>query len=391
MRPEVELARRVKAMTRIEVITKAMEGKIRWIDASAILGITPRQVRRLRARAERDGIAYVVDQRGGRPRRKRIPGKTVAELCRLRREKYMEFSVQHFWEKVTEKHGLKVSYSHALSVLQAANLAEKLPKRGTYRRKRERRPMRGMMLHIDASTHRWFGRQVCDLVVVMDDADGRVLYAMFVEQEGVASTLAALACVLKQHGRFTELYHDRGTHYGRREGIDAAEPSGQVQRVLRALGIRQIFARSPEARGRSERNFGTHQKRLVPELKLHGITDMQAANRYLWEGGYITDFNRRFSVDPAQPESAFVRMAGVDIPMLAAVQHERTVGRDNIVRLDGLLLQLPEGPKRTTHAGCPVIVHVLDQELVVTWQGRAIGRFSKYGDPLPLKTTRRAA
>jgi hypothetical protein len=377
-------------MTRIEVITKAMQGKILWVNAADILGLTARQVRRLRARAEEHGIEYVVDQRGGRPRRKRIKAETVEALCRLRREKYMDFSVRHFWEHATEKHGLKLSYSHALAVLQAARLAEKLPKRGTYRRRRERRAMRGMLLHIDASTHLWFGERQCDLVVVMDDADGRVLYAMFVEQEGVASTLAALAYVLKHHGRFAELYHDRGTHYGRREGLDAADPSGQVQRVLRAVGVRQIFARSPEARGRSERNFGTHQQRLVNELKLHGICDMAAANRYLWEGGYIADFNQRFTVKPAQPESVFTRLAGFDLTLLTAVQHERTVGRDNVVRFEGMPLQLSEGRQRTTYAGCPVVVHELDNELLVTLQSKPIGRFTKLGDPLPLRARRAA-
>jgi len=385
MKQDARLASKVKAMTRIEVISKAMAGKIRWVDVANILGVTDRQVRRLKVTAETKGVAFVVDQRGGRPRRKRVKAEVVEELCRLRREKYADFSVRHFFEHATEKHGLKLSYSHALAVLQAVGLAEKLPKRGTYRRRRERRPLRGMLLHIDASTHLWFGDRQCDLVVVLDDADGRVLYAMFFEQEGVASTLAALSHVLKHQGRFAELYHDRGTHYGKREGIDAAEPSGQVQRVLRAVGVRQIFARSPEARGRSERNFRTHQQRLVAELKLHGINDMEAANRYLWEGGYIADFNRRFTVKPAQPESAFVRLAGLDFAMLTAAQHERTVGRDNVVRFEGTPLQLPEGSKRTTYAGCPVLVHQLQNELLVTWQGKAIGRFTKLGDPLPLR------
>lgn len=391
MHQDALLASRVKAMTRIEVMTKAMEGKLRWIDVAGILGLTPRQVRRLRERAEKQGIEYVVDQRGGRPRRQRIAAETVQKLCQLRQsENYLDFSVRHFWEHAVEKHGLKLSYSHALAVLQAAKLAEKLPKRGTYRRRRERRPMRGMLLHIDASTHLWFGAQPCDLVAVLDDADGRLLYAMFVAQEGVASTLAALAHVLKHHGRFVELYHDRGTHYGKREGLDASEPSGQVQRVLRAVGVRQIFARSPEARGRSERAFGTLQQRLVAELKRHGISEMAEANGYLWAGGFIADFNRRFTVKPAQPESAFARITGIDFELLTAIQHERTVGRDNVVRFEGMPLQLPEGSKRTTYAGCPVKVHELANELVVSWQGNTIGRFTTVGDPLPLRARRAA-
>lgn len=387
---EAQIAQRVKAVTRIEVITKALEGRIRWLEAAEILGISDRQVRRLKVRAEQRGVAFVVDQRGSVPRRKRIPAQTVAALCKLRREMYLDFSVRHFWERAVEKHQLKVSYSHTLAVLQAAKLAERLPKRGTYRRRRERRAMRGMLLHIDASTHRWFGNTMCDLVVVLDDADGRILFAQFFEQEGVASTLSALGQVLQRHGRFAELYHDRGTHYGRRQGLDAAEPSGQVQRLLRTVGVRQIFARSPEARGRSERAFGTLQKRLVPELRLARITEMSAANRYLTSGGFIEEFNRRFTVRPAQPESCFVRLARVDIPMLAAAQHARTVARDNTVRFDGFALQLPQDPKGRSYANCPVLVHELNAEWVVTWQNNIIGRFSKLGDPIPLRARRAA-
>lgn len=383
------VTRQVKAMTRIEVITKAIEGKIRWLDVGAILGITDRQVRRLKQRAERNGVAFVVDQRGGRPRRKRIPAKTIEALCGLRRGQYMDFTVRHFWEHATEKHGLKISYSHALAVLQAGGLAEKLPRRGTYRRRRERRPMRGMMLHIDASTHAWFeGMPNCDLIVVLDDADGSMLYAKFFPQEGVASTLDAIRHVVTTHGRFGELYHDRGTHYGQREGLDAADPSGQVQRVLRALGTRQIFARSPEARGRSERCFSTLQHRLVAELKLHGIGDMEQGNRYL-ATQFINDFNQRFTVKPTQPDSAFVPLVGIDLQLLMAIQHERTVGRDNTVRFHGHILQLPEDRKQRTFAACPVIVHELGDTLVVTWQGCPIGRFSSLGDPLPTISSRR--
>lgn len=379
-------------MTRIEVITKAIEGRVRWVDVPDILRMSARQVRRLKAKTERFGIAYVVDQRGGRPRRKRIDVRTVEELCRLRREKYMGFSVRHFWEHAVEEHELKLSYSHALAVLQVAGLAEKLPKRGTYRRRRERRPMRGMMLHIDASTHAWFdGEPRCDLVVVLDDADGHILYAKFVAQEGLISTLEAISNVVQRHGRFAELYHDRGSHYGRPEGRDAMEPSGQVQRVLRTLGIRQIFARSPEARGRSERAFGTLQGRLVAEMKLHGIRDMEAANGFLWSGGYVADFNKRFGVQPAQAESAFVPLHGVDLALITAMQHTRVVGRDNTVRFSGFVLQLPEGSKRTTWAGCPVIVHELNEELVVTWQNNRIACFSRHGDPLPCTAKGRAA
>src|SRR5215813_7967693 len=162
----------VRAMTRKEVIVKAIEGRLTWIAAADILGVTPRHMRRLRTLYERSGYDGLVDQRGGTPRRTRIPLATIRKLCRLRRERYADFSIQHFWEQATEKHGLRLSYTWTRIVLQAAGLAPKAPARGQYRRKRERRPMIGMLVHLDASTHRWLPEPPAwDLVVALDDAD----------------------------------------------------------------------------------------------------------------------------------------------------------------------------------------------------------------------------
>ena len=172
--------------------------------------------------------------------------------------------------------------------------------------------MVGMLVHLDGSTHEWIaGLPRQDLVVALDDADGRILYARFFPQEGTASTFTALASVVRNYGRFCELYTDRGSHFCQSApaGDVAEEQHGQVSQALRALGIQQILARSPQARGRSERACGTIQRRLPQELRHHGITDYDAANRYLQQH-FIADFNRRFTVKPAQPESAFVKLAG---------------------------------------------------------------------------------
>ena len=294
-------------MTRQEVVMKAVTGRITWLQAADILGITPRQMRRVHAGFRSIGVKAFVDNRGGAPRRRRVPLPVLEELCRLRREKYPDFSVRHFHEHATERHGLKLSYTHCKRVLQDAGLAEKGSRRGQYRRRRERRPMVGMMLHLDGSTHAWLPElPMQDLVVMLDDADGRILHASFVEQEGTMSTLAALSEVLLRHGRFCELYTDRGSHFtpavARKVG-DSVE-DGQVQRVLRTLGIRQILARSPEARGRSERAFGTIQGRLPQELRLNGVRTYAEASAYLRER-FVPDFNRRFTVTPRERGSAW--------------------------------------------------------------------------------------
>jgi len=262
-------------MTRKEVMLKAIDGRLTWLQAADVLGMTARHMRRLRGRYEEHGFGGLRDGRGGRARRKRIPVKTISELLRLRRDTYPDFSIKHFHEFATEKHKLELSYTWTRLVLQEAGLAPREPGRGKYRRKRERRPMTGMMMHLDGSTHEWIaGLPPQDLIVMLDDADGRILYGRFVPQEGTMSTLAALKHVLVRYGRFCEFYTDRGSHFCTTSEAEAGPDevqNGQVPRVLKVLGIRQILARSPEARGRSERAFGTIQGRLPQELRLAGI------------------------------------------------------------------------------------------------------------------------
>jgi hypothetical protein len=311
---------------------------------------------------------------------------TIALLIRLKREVYPDFSVQHFYEQVSEKHGVKVSYNWLRLMLQEAGVVEKEPGRGKYRRRRERRPMVGMLVHLDASSHEWIaGLPKQDLVVALDDADGRILYGQFFEQEGTASSFAALEAVLRRFGRFCELYTDRGSHFCRTEQAGAGpaeEQNGQVAQALRALGIRQILARSPQARGRSERAFGTIQGRLPQELRLNGITDYQAANRYL-EQVFIPDFNRRFTVKPAQKESAFVKLCGIELELLLSSRYERVVRNDNTLSFQGLCLQLPSTRQRLHFVRCPVTVHQFSNgTLGVSYQGRLLARYDAAGQPL---------
>ena len=379
-------------MTRSEVVMRAIAGKLTWIQAADICGITARQMRRMKRRYETYGYDGLVDGRGGRPRRKRIAVKTLEQLCRLKSEVYEDFSVQHFWEQATEKHHLAVSYTWTLKALQAAGLAEKSTGRGQYRRQRERRPLVGMLVHLDASTHEWLAEQpMWDLNVMLDDADGRILDARFVPQEGTASTFAALHAVLRRQGRFVELYTDRGSHFCH-TSVAGAGPDpvqeGQVSRALRVLGIRHILARSPEARGRSERAFGTIQGRLPQELRVAGITDYAAANGYLVQH-FVPDFNRRFTVTPAQAGSAFVPLVGVDLELLLSTQHERVVRNDSTVLFNVLPLQLPQRPERPHYVRCPVVVHEFSEgTLGISYQGQLLARYDRTGRLLPSASRR---
>lgn len=360
---------------------KAIAGTMTWAVAATVLGLSERHLRRIREKYQRFGVEAFEDGRAGRQRKRRVPLETLEEVCRLKREVYGDYSMQHFHEVVTEKHGLRLSYTLLRNVLQEAGLVDKAPGRGRYRRKRERRPMTGMLVHLDGSTHAWLpGLPMQDLIVALDDADGRILYARFVAQEGTASTFEALRAVLTRHGRFAELYTDRGSHFCRTPKAGGpSETDVQVSRALKKLGIKQILARSPEARGRSERAFGTIQGRLPQELRVEGITNYDDANKYL-ERVFVRDFNRRFTVEPTVTESAFTKLVGIDLELVLAEEHTRVVAKDNTLSIDGVRLQLQPAKDRIHFVRCEVTVHRLpDGALVVTHLGRVLGRYAPDG------------
>ena len=373
-----------RAMKLQEIILRAMSKQIHWFEAAKIAGLSTRQLRRLYYRYRLSGYDGLYDRRKGKPSPQRVPFATVEEVFRLYREKYFDFSVRHFHEKLKESHGIELSYTWVKLALQGAGLVPKAPQRGQHRRRRERRPMLGMMLHIDGSRHRWLGgEQWHDLIVVLDDASSEVYYAQLVEEESTTTVMAALREVVKQRGLFCSLYSDRGSHFWLTpkagEAVDRQRLT-QVGRALRELGIEMIPAYSPQARGRSERNFGTWQRRLPQELRLRGITTLEEANRFLRES-YIAEFNRKFAVAAAQPESALVPASGKDLERIFSLQFERVVNRDNTVSYASQVLQLERTRWRGTLAGCRVLVcEHLDGALSVYYGPHLVGRFASVAE-----------
>jgi hypothetical protein len=298
--------------------------------------------------------------------------------------------VRHFHEKL-ESHGIELSYTWTNLTLQAAGLAEKLGRRGTYRRARERRPMRGMLIHMDASTHVWVaGQPKMDLVATLDDATGEILDLRFVDEEGTLSTLIALHAVLTQFGRFCELYTDRGSHFKPVQQKDGEPIDGQVSRALRTLGIRQILARSPQARGRSERMFQTLQGRLPQELRLAGVKHYGLQADQVLEV-VRRDINRRFSVRPDQPESSFVPVAAASLPLILSIHQERTVGADHCVSFKKMQLQIPPSSTRISYARCKVIVHQFTNgTLGISFQGQLLASYTTDGELLRKGASKRS-
>jgi len=378
-----------RAMKIQEVILRAVAKKITWAQAGEIIGLCERQMRRWKERYEEFGYDGLFDRRLGKPSPKRVPLATVEEILRLYQEQYADFNVRHFHEKLREQHGLRLSYTWVKRALQMAGLVKKSRKRGVHRRRRARRPLPGMLLHLDGSSHAWFqDDRRYDLLVLLDDATSEIYYAQLVEEESTTTVMTALREVIERKGAFCALYSDRASHFFHTpqagQPIDRSRPT-QVGRALAELGIQMIPAYSPQARGRGERSFGTWQGRLPQELRLHGIKSLASANEFLRES-YIAEFNRRFAVAPTQVGHAFLPVRGKDLDLIFSLHHERTVGQDNTVRVGPCVLQIEKTRWRATLAGCRVTVHEhLEGSWSIAYGPHIVGRYSREGLPLLLE------
>jgi hypothetical protein len=301
----------------------------------------------------------------------------------LYREEYEGFNVRHFWEEIHEEHGIEVSYSWTKSLLHATGYVRRNCQRGKYRRKRDRKPMVGMLVHFDGSKHRWFRlgqeeRAMQDLLVLLDDATGQILAARFVPEESTRTTLALLYELVKNRGTFGALYTDRASQFAWTPKA-GQEPDRnhktQVQNVLDDLGIELILAFSPQARGRSERLWRTLQGRLPLELRKGNVCSYEAANAYLRR--FLPKFNRRFAVKPTLDGSAFVPVAGVSLERIFTLRFHRTIRGDHTIVFQNHQYQLPKPQGPQTLAGRQVDLRLtLDDALHVYLGQRLLQSFS---------------
>jgi transposase len=370
-----------------DVYGRWQQRRLSQAEAAEILGMSERTFRRWRERYQDEGAAGLLDRRLGKASARRVPVDQVDQVLTLYRELYGGFTVRHFHDKLRQHHGFRWGYTWTKLRLQAAGLITKAPRRSAHRKKRPRRPLAGMLLHQDGSPHRWLPAldAQLDLIVTLDDATSAIYSAFLVDEEGTMSTFRALAEVIAAHGLPCALYTDRASHYfvTPKAGEKVAQDQlTQVGRALAQLGIEHIPAYSPEARGRSERAFGTLQDRLPKELKLAGITTLEAANRFLVEV-YLPEHNARFAVAPEHPETAFVADAAGTHRDILCVQEERVVGNDNCVRYRGLSLQIPPSPIRPHFVKLRVRVHDYPDGTLAIFHGpRCLARYRGDGSPL---------
>jgi transposase len=369
-----------------DVLSRWERKELSALEAGEILGCSERQFRRYRARYEEEGLDGLLDRRLGKASARRVPVDRIAWMLAQYRTYYLGWNVKHFHEHLQRRHGFAWGYTWTKTQLHAAGLVERAARRGAHRRKRPRKPCIGMMLHQDASRFGWLvGEPDLDLVVTMDDATSEIYSAFLVEEEGTGSSFRAMLEVFAAQGLPSSLYTDRASHYfftpQAGEAVDKDRLT-QVGRALAQLGIEHIPAYSPEARGRSERMFGTLQDRLPKELKLAAISDIEAANRFIRDA-YLPAHNARFARPAALPESAFVPITPRQLSEILCRQEQRIVARDNTVSFGRLRLQLPQTRLRPHYVKARVRVHQYpDGSLAVFHGPRAIARYSADGQPI---------
>ena len=378
-----EAVQGVRMAVFLNLLHRWESAELNQAEAAELLGVSERTFRRWRDRYDEEGEAGLIDRRLGKASGRRVPVDRAEEVEALYRERYQGFTVKHFHEHLVQDHGFGWGYTWTKLHLQWKGLVAKAPRKGAHRRRRERRPLPGMMLHQDGSRHEWLeGEAPLDLIVTLDDATGSIYSAFLIEEEGTASTFRALKDVFGRHGLPMSLYTDRGAHYFHTPKAGGEIDRGhltQVGQALKRLGVEHIGAYSPQARGRSERAFQTLQDRLPKELRLAGISSIGAANAFIRDA-YLPAHNAGFTVPSAQPGSAFTPIPGVDLDEILCIQEERQVGHDNCVSYRTLKLQIPESPMRPHFVKARVRVHVYPDGSHAVFHGpRCIGRYDVNG------------
>jgi hypothetical protein len=368
-------------------------GRLTHEEAAILLGVCDRTYRRYVVRYEERGMEGLADRRLCQVSHRRAPVDEVITLADIYNNRYRGFTAKHFYSWYRREHRGTRSYTWVKNTLQSRGLVPKGIRKGTHRKQRPRAPYVGMMLHQDGSTHEWVPGKLWDLIVTMDDASNKHYSMFFVEEEGTQSSFQGIHEVIATDGVFASLYTDRGSHYWHTPeagGKVDKENLTQFGRAMRQLGIEMIPAYSPEARGRSERVFRTHQERLVKELAVASITHMEKANAYILKT-YLPAYNEEFSVIPEDPASMFVPWAGTPVEDILCEQFQRSVGNDNCVRFDGLILQIPADQYRFHYVKAKVRVHRYPNGTLAIFHGhRKLASYNSQGKEVP-STKQKAA
>ena len=374
-------------------------GKITLEEAGEKIGVSYRQAKRIRKAVKLRGTKGVIHGNTGRAPSNKIADTVRQEVLRLSRECYWDLNDTHFGEKLREQEKMALSRETIRKIRRAAALFPKRRRRGKkHRKRRERMAQEGWMVLWDGSPHLWFGSEQppCCLMAAVDDATGKIVAARFFPFEGTAGYLWLLKEMIKQYGIPASIYQDRhgslhrnDDHWSLEEQLAGRQEPTQVGLALEALGIRPIFALSPQAKGRMERAFGILQDRLIAELRLAGVHEAKEANPFLTK--FLRDFNRKFSLAPRDSEKAWRRLPpGLDLDRIVSIQYRCVVGNDNAVRLGGLVLDIAPGPQRRAYAKEKVEVRqLLDGSWRIYHQDQLIAKHRSTALEEPIRAFKR--
>ena len=384
-----------KEQVRLMVLNQVEKGEMKGREAGEVLGISIRQVRRLIAAYRKEGAGGLAHGNRGRSPVNRVSSEIREEIQRLAGKKYLGFNTQHFSEMLVEEEGIEVSRSTVRRILVSGGINRPRRRRAPkHRSRRERHPKKGMLVQVDGSHHDWLeGRgEKLTLIGGIDDATGEVLDALFREQEDTEGYFSLLQTIVSSHGVPMAIYHDGHTIFeppykespSLEEQLTGKKKLTQFGRLLDELNITSICSRSPQARGRIERLWGTFQDRLVSQLRLVGASTISQANQVLKD--YLPVHNRKFAVPPTIPGSAFLKPKS-DWRSMFCLKYVRTVGLDNVVRFGNQRLQvLPDS--RYSYAKAKVEVREsFDGSLSVYYQGRRLNTGSAPSEPARLRKT----
>ena len=397
---EGELRVSQKEIHRMHVVRMTLEGRESVGRGAKLLGISPRQMKRLRRKMRERGDRGLAHGNRGKPARNKIASEKIKKVIALARGRYQGLNDTHLTEKLKEKEEINLSRPTVRGILRQAGIAA-VKKRGVKRhyKRRERKAQAGALVLWDGSPHRWFGEKPGEwsLMAVIDDATGALLCGVFALQEDAQSYLICLKQMLLEKGIPLAIYMDRhgifrrnDDHWTVEEQLAGEQTPTQVGQALKALGIEPIFALSPQAKGRVERLFNTLQDRLVQELRLAGISTPEPATAFL-NGSFKADFNARFAKPAKQSEAAWRPVPkGLDLDRICSFLYQATVGNDNAVRLGGIILDIPAGPRRRGYAKARVEVRqLLDGRWRVYYKNQLLVETTPPVMQAPLRTLRR--
>lgn len=389
-----------KHFQRWKVIELVDAGRLTLKEAATKMGISYRQAKRLRHAALTRGASALAHGNRGRSPHNKTPEDTAERILALSRETYSLFNDSHFTQKLAQREGITVSRETVRRLRRSSGIPAKRKRRPPrHHKRRERKAQEGLMMLWDGSPHRWFGADgpELSLMAAIDDATGKLLAARLFPFEGSAGYLWLLDRVIANYGVPLSVYHDRhgslqrnDKHWSIEEQLAGCREPTQVGRALKALEIQPIAALSPQAKGRVERLFQTLQDRLVAELDLEKIHQIDGANHYI-ETCYIDTFNGDFAVSAREAEKAWRRLIGrSDLKRVLSFYYEATVGNDNAVRLGGLVIDIPPGPRRRSWVKCRVEVRqLLDGSWRVYYRDLIIAEHPSTTLSEPLRALRR--